>query len=99
MFRRIELTGDRISGLCFRQQPDEVADAWCDVNCPRKQIRKNVRFYFTEKGWELYGRRTVAACLKTKTPYRVLSVKEHSASVFYRDEFQVCIYPKRKGRK
>lgn len=100
MFRRIELLGSRISGLCFRQQPEEVADAWTDMNCPKKKfIKKNVRFYFTEKGWRLYGRNTVEACLKTNTPYRVLSVEEHEVSVYYRDDMQVCIHPKRKGRK
>lgn len=99
MFRRIELTGDSISGLCFRAQHEEIAYAWCEIKCPRKRIKKNVRFYFTEKGWNLYGRKTVAACIKTKTPYRVLAIEEHEASVYYRDDVQVCVHPRRRGRK
>lgn len=100
MFRRIELLGDSISGLCFRAQNEDVADAWCDINCPRKKfIKKNVLFYFTDKGWDLYGRKTVAACMRTKTPYRVLALEEHEASVYYRDDVQVCVHPRRKGRK
>jgi len=59
MFRRIELLGERISGLCFRSYPvesSEVIDAWADMNCPKKKfMKKNVRFYFTEKGWKLYS--------------------------------------------
>jgi hypothetical protein len=102
MFRRIQLLGGSISGLCFREhaQNNDVVDAWSDMNCPKKKfIKKNVRFYFTEKGWELYGRKTVAACMKTKTPYRVLSIEEHEVSIYYKDDVQVCLYPKRLGRK
>ena len=100
MFRRIELLGNYISGICFRSQPDEVADAWVGMNCPkRKFIKKNVRFYFTEKGWELYGRNTVAACIRTNTPYRVLAVEEHDVSIYYKDQVQVCLYRKQKGRR
>jgi hypothetical protein len=108
MYRRIELifhfpqiegsVSDMIHGLCGVGN-DEVIDAWISMNNPRKEINKNVRFYFTEAGWDKYGRNTVAACIRTKQKYRVLAVEEHDVDVLYKDEYQVCIRPKRKLRR
>ena len=86
-----------IHGLCGVSNED-VSDPWIKMNSPRKSINKNVRFYFTEAGWEKFGRNTVAACIRTQQKYRVLAVEEHDVDVIYKDEFQVCIRPKRKDR-
>ena len=108
MYRRIELilhfpqiegsARDMIHGLCG-VGPEEVMDAWLSMNNPRKSINKNVRFYFTEAGWDKYGRGTVAACIRTGQEYRILAVEEHDVDVIYKDEYQVCIRPKRKVRR
>jgi hypothetical protein len=108
MYRCIELilhlpliegfVSDMIHGLCGGGN-DEVIDAWISMNSPRKENNKKVRFYFTEAGWDKYGRNTVAACLRTKQKYRVLAVDEHDVDVVYKDEYQVCIRPKRKVRR
>jgi hypothetical protein len=88
-----------IMGLCFCDYPEEAMQAWINLPGPKKRIRKNVRFYFTEKGWDKYGRATVKALMRTGTKYRVIVVEEHDVSVQYRDEWQVTIFAKRKGRK
>lgn len=108
MYRRIELiipfreedstVSDIIGGLC-RVGNDEIVEAWVSLNNPRKSINKNVRFYFTEAGWDKYGRNTVAACIRTGQKYRVLAFEEHDVDVFYKDEYQVCLRPKHKRQK
>ncbi|MDR3576730.1 MAG: hypothetical protein P4L50_22935 [Anaerolineaceae bacterium] len=109
MYRRIELilhflrkeegsATDRIRGLCGYGIED-VVNAWVSMNNPRKEIKKNVRFYFTEAGWEKYSRDTVAACIRSKQEYRILAVEGHEVDVVYKDEYQACIRPKRKVRR
>ena len=108
MYRRIQLIGhfarpdgtfvDMIHGLMGFSKGIEVADAWININCPRKVINKNVRYYFTEAGWDKFGRNTVAACIRTGQAYRVIAGEEHDVDVMYKDEYQVCLRPKRKER-
>lgn len=74
-----------------------VWDAWEQMNSPRRPVNKNVRFYFTEEGWRRYGRKTIEVCQQVGQRYRVLSIKEKSVDVVYRDEFQVAVRPKRKS--
>ena len=76
---------------------ETVMNAWLPLNSPRRMLFKNCRFYFTEDGWQKYGRPTIAACRQTSQQYRVLSIKERSVDVIYRDEFQVAVRPKKKG--
>lgn len=107
MYRRIELinhfcradgTLDNIkNGLCGLVKSVSVFDAWGAINAPRKAINKNVRFYFTEAGWERFGRDTVAACIRSGQEYRVIAREEHDRSieVVYKDEYQVCLLPRR----
>lgn len=107
MYRRIELinhfpakdgsTHSYIHGLCGISH-ELVADAWFEMQGPRKPIKKNVRFYFTEKGWEMYGRKAVEACQKCNQEYRIIATEEHDVSVYYKDDIQVCIYPKKNGK-
>jgi len=73
-----------------------VWDAWGDMKSPRRSINLNVRFYFTEVGWRLYGRKTIIVCQQVGQRYRVISIKENSVDVIYRDEVQVAVHPKRK---
>lgn len=97
MYRRIELitkVGKRTfkTGLCGLTWFDEVVDAWVDyLPSPKKRLRKNCRFYFTELGWDLIGRNIVAACMKVGQEYRVIRIKENSVDVFYEDEWQVAV--------
>lgn len=79
--------------------PDAVTDAWSSMNVPRRTLFKNCRFYFTEVGWKRFGRPTITACQQTGTPYRVITIKEKSVDVFYRDENQVAVRAKRKKTK
>ncbi len=78
---------------------DAVIDAWAAMNVPRRQIHKNCRFYFTEEGWKRYGRPTIAACQRTGQQYRVITIKEHSVDIVYRDEIQVAVRPRKKITK
>lgn len=79
--------------------PEVVIDAWSRMNLPRRALYKNCRFYFTEMGWKRFGRPTITACQQTHTPYRVLTIKEKSVDIFYRDEIQVAVRAKRKRTK
>ena len=87
----------RKSGLTGSGSP-VVWDAWLRMNSPRRQVNKNVRFYFTEEGWRRYGRKTIEVCQQVGQRYRVLRIKESAVDVIYRDEFQVAVRPKRKLR-
>jgi hypothetical protein len=77
---------------------DDIIGAWIEMPAPRKMVRKNGRFYFTEKGWDKYGRKVVAACMKHGYEYRVLATEEHDVDVIYEDDIQVVIRPKGKHR-
>lgn len=99
MFRRIELIHELPvfkAGLMIASYVG-VARAWAHMKSPRRLLFKNCRFYFTEDGWKRYGRATVTACQKTGQRYRVISIKERSIDIVYRDEYQVAVRP-RKNR-
>ena len=74
-------------------------DAWIGMPSPRRvAIHPNCRFYFTEAGWRRYGRPAVIACQQYGYDYRVISVKEKSLDVIYRDDVQVAARPRKKQR-
>lgn len=75
-----------------------VWDSWSSMNSPRRTINKKCRFFFTEAGWNRYGRPTIPACQQKRQKYRVIAVKECTVDVIYRDEVQVAVRP-RKQRK
>jgi hypothetical protein len=75
---------------------ETVMGTWSSLNNPRRAIAKNCRFFFTEAGWERYGRLTIDACQRTGQHYRVITIKEHSIDIVYRDEFQVAIRPRKR---
>ena len=100
MYRRIELITKfgkctYKTGICGIMLFDEIIDAWIDdLPAPKKRLRKNCRFYFTELGWNIIGRNIIAACMKARQEYRVLCVKERSVEVFYKDDLQVAVRPR-----
>jgi hypothetical protein len=112
MYRRIELIShlpidvegvyrkmlDIKGGICSPQHY-EVIEVWHDMPIPRKRIWKNCRFYFTERGWKVYGRAIVKACQKVGQEYRVICIKENSVDAFYKDEIQVVVRPLKKTHK
>ena len=91
-----ELVWHLRAGICSTIQPIEVAEAWIDMPGTRKRIGKNGRYYFTEKGWDLYGRKIVKACQRTGQEYRVLKVKENAVEPLYKDDVQVVVRPLKK---
>ncbi len=108
MYRRIELIThlpveeidrriwDIKAGLCFIPVKEEVIEVWMDMPAPKKRIMKNCRFYFTEKGWKVYGRDIVKTCQQVGQEYRVIRIKEKSVDVFYKDEIQAVVRPLKK---
>lgn len=76
---------------------EHVTEAWGQMPSPKKSIRRNCRFYFTEEGWQQYGRPTITACQQTNQEYRILRIKEKSVDIVYRDEYQVAVRPRRKN--
>ena len=83
-------------GLCFIPVKEGVFEVWTDMPAPKKHIGKNCRFYFTNKGWDIYGRRIIKACQKVRQEYRVIRIKENSVETLYEDEIQVMVRPLRK---
>jgi len=80
--------------LCTCGTPIDAG--WIEMPNPRRCIRRNVRFYFTEKGWKEYGRKTVELCQKEGQQYRVIKIKEKPVDAVYRDEIQVAVRPRKK---
>lgn len=104
MFRRIEV----ISALDYHpaghNEPSVVGVGagtvlgafFTEVNlkAPRN-LHKNVRFYFTEFGWDMYGRKLLRLAMQSGFETKVKSVKEKSVDVFYRDIWQVAVRPRK----
>ena len=71
---------------------------------PRKSFSRRARFYFTEKGWDLYGRdickEAYQYAYRNGHNFRVIRRKNpHRGEVAYRDDIQVALLPKRRGGK
>lgn len=96
MYRRIEICRH---GLTETEWSGCSSFCTKDLRAPNpKQIKKNTKFYFTEKGWNKFGReilKKVVHSIKNKdhhlyTHYRVISIKENSLDIHYKDAHQVC---------
>jgi hypothetical protein len=114
MFRRIELIHPGIAeeeGLSlpgFKQgltpfSWPEITDAWIDdlLGPSHGSIPTNSRFYFTERGWHVVGRKVIAAAMRVGQAYRVVAIKETDAQVVWRDkarDYEVAVQPPRKRR-
>lgn len=76
-----------------------VLDILDHFNMPgptRHIFHPRARFFFTEKGWKKYGKHILASLMKTEARVQVLSVKENSIEVDYKDKWQVAARPKHK---
>lgn len=72
-----------------------VSEGMGDIPFPRLS-NPRARFYFTEKGWQKYGRHVYAAALYQGHAVRVIRRKNPARSqIAYQDEFQVAILPQR----
>ena len=70
-------------------------EAWDDLPMPYL-TNPRVRFWFTERGWRVYGLRVAAAARGSGRTYRVIRRKNPPRSmVIYRDEWQVALLPDR----
>jgi len=70
-------------------------DAWGDLPMPFL-TNPRLRFWFTERGWRVYGLRVAAGARASGRTYRVLRRKNPPRStVIYRDEWQVALLPDR----
>lgn len=102
MYRRIQLINDLgngtsiIHGLCG-MSTDEVAESWAyDLRGCKRNMPENIRFYFTENGWNEVGRKVITAAQKSGQRYRIIKVKENSVDVFWSDNIEVAAQPRRK---
>jgi hypothetical protein len=70
-------------------------NAWDDLPMPYLK-NPRVRFWFTERGWRVYGLRVAAEARGSGRTYRVVRRKNPPRStVIYRDEWQVALLPDR----
>lgn len=105
MFRRIEIistfkhkdgtNSTCKSGLMGVCDHEDIVDAWIDGPKGPEHLYKNCRFFFTEDGWNLYGRKTIEACQRHGQKYRVICVRECSVDVFFRDTYEVAVRPRK----
>jgi hypothetical protein len=70
-------------------------DAWDDLPMPGL-TNPRVRFWFTERGWRVYGLQVASVARASGRTYRVVRRKNPPRSmVIYRDEWQVALLPDR----
>lgn len=66
------------------------------VNAPNNiHTNKKIKFFFTEKGWNKVGRQILKIVKQVKLQHRVLSIKEKSVDIIYRDKLQVAVRPRK----
>lgn len=104
MFRRIELidTGHYLS-VPYNGPPSKVGAGTLlgayftkmNLKAP-ENLHKNVRFYFTEFGWQMYGRKLLRLAAQDRFETKVKAVKEKSVDIFYRDTWQVAVRPRKE---
>ena len=70
-----------------------VTEGFRDLPTPNITNRR-ARFYFTEAGWELFGRHVAADARQQARVVRVLRRKQPRPSqIVYQDAYQVAILP------
>lgn len=91
--RRIQAP-QRFGGPGGHQGPG-LADVMHDLELAAPHVTNpRARFYFTERGWEKYGRILASEARKRGHAVKVIRRKEPARSqVVYRDEFQVALLP------
>lgn len=71
----------------------------CDFICPglpapKVRINERARFWFTEAGFDRYGRVTLDAAMQSGRVYRLLVRKNPPRSaIVYRDKWQLALLP------
>ena len=70
--------------------------ALAELPVPRESFRKNCKFYFTELGWDKFGRRMIHGLLQSKCQFMVITIKENAMEVMYKDKYQVAVRPRKK---
>ena len=73
-----------------------------ELKAPNIKTHKAIRFYFTEAGWKKFSKRVLRelgymGCLPHHV--RVVTVKEDSVDVVYRDKYQVAVRPRKRRDK
>ena len=66
---------------------------FCDgrLRAPKtNQVSVKDRFYFTQKGFDYFGRNIVSRIASIGLKYRIIKVKENHVDVKYRDKHQVA---------
>lgn len=100
MFRRIEVYGRIFSSnrehKAGAMGNDEACALMHDLHSPHNIRKHPVRFYFTEAGWNKFGRKMIDVLQKQKVQYKVIAVKENSLDYVYRDKYQVATRPRKK---
>lgn len=71
-----------------------------DLPLPPHPVNPRVRFWFTEQGWQDYGRHIIAQARERGRVFRLLMEKDPPASrVAYKDQWQLALLPPDKKRK
>lgn len=78
----------RLSGACLAGFGGFEDLPYPSVSNPR------ARFWFTEAGWQEYGREVMKCAMQSGRPYRLLRTKNPPRSaIVYRDRWQVALLP------
>ena len=90
----VSLSPGRLMGAFNAGVADE---AWGDL--PKGMLSNpRVRFWFTERGWRVYGLRVAAGARASGRAFRVVRRKNPPKSmVVYRDDWQVALLPDRNS--
>jgi len=77
----------------------DVIEAWIDIPKAPKYLNKNCKFFWTEVGWNKYGRKVIIECKKHNVRFRIINIKEKSCDIFYKDKDQVAVRNRTKRNK
>ena len=70
------------------------------LRVPKTNINPRTRFWFTEYGWKMVGKKIAADMNKVGAYVRIKKRKNPKRSdVYWCDPYQVALLPKRKGKK
>ena len=83
----------RVTGTLMGAMGADFVSSWDDLPAPSIG-NPRARFWFTEAGWDRYGRATLAEAMRSGRMYRLLRKKNPPRSaVVYRDKWQVALLP------
>lgn len=96
---RLRWTGEepprlvRATGTLMGAMYADFTSSWTDLPAPSR-VHPRARFWFTEAGWDKYGRETLAEAMRSGRTWRLLKRKNPPRSaVVYRDRWQVALLP------